>query len=76
MLCVENLHLGEAKLNKINFSAVKPIKKPEAYDRDQGLFETIEVAQCHCNRHGIRTREDVGLVVGENIGQAIVETAL
>ena len=60
----------------INFSAVRPIKNPEAYVRDEVLFKTIEVAQCHGNCHGIRTREDVGLVIGENIGQAIVETAL
>ena len=59
-----------------NFSAVRPIINPEAYDRDQGLFKTIEVAQCHGNCHGIRAREDVGLVIGENIGQAIVETTL
>ena len=60
----------------INFSAARPIINPEAYDRDEGLFETIKVAQCHSNRHGIRTREDVCLVIGENIGQAIVETTL
>ena len=40
------------------------------------LLQAIEVAEGDGNAHGVGTREDIHLVVGENIGQPIIETTL
>ena len=40
------------------------------------LFEPVEITQGDRDGHRVGTGKDVGLVVREHIGQAIIETAL